>query len=689
MPDRPPAVRLWMALLICCSTLLVAACEDDGPPVVRGVFAKDDHVTVTGGEPFDLLANDRIDGRRVRVVEGDEPANASLTFETSSPWPFYVDGWSPDGRMTTHAPPGTWRWRYRICELVPEGQTARCATATAEVHVVLGPLQLTDDTLTAWHGGPPVNVLDNDIERLADGTTSSLISGRDTVVEPVGTLPAALKLSPSGDLTLAEGSPPGSMHRFEYRVCPLEGGGPCAQAKASVTVAATTRLSMWTPYAFYAQVGSQNMSWTELPNPFPDSTRGVAGEMTLAGTGQVALSTVVGSELVPGDPFDLEPGRSIDARSLGLGGSWGWYPPDGSSVTLRAGSANWAAAHDATGQVRAVSDWAAIYPYFDYLPEIPPAEPNTRAELLAADVLVLRFSDGSMVASLSGATLRLKAGGAGVAPADLPASARMLRYDATANVWRPGGTAQRLVVGGDTFYEGPIDRPGVWAIGRIVPATKLHGCVRDTHQRPVPAAEVVALGPVVRSVGRTDDTGRFTLVVPQGLALDVASAPRATRFGSAELQRGVSLGPLNAETTLTDCLPAATLPPLTLNFQAALIWIEHWGVTAVDMALDAPNGSRSTFAGPIAQPLIGTYRLYHARTKASDMDSTPPLVIAAPGRPPERVEVARPLDGEPGFWHLVDIDVATDCSVTVHRVGAAVDALPPAAATAGRPCRPP
>ncbi len=263
-------------------------------------------------------------------------------------------------------------------------------------------------------------------------------------------------------------------------------------------------------------------------------------------------------------------------------------------------------------------------------------------------------------------------------------AANLYRFDPSSGRWVQNGTA--TISGG--AYNAAVTTFGQWMVG--VPITSpvtVTGCVRDDND--VPAANVRVELEGISYTGTTQATtnaqGVFTLSARQGSRVIVAGRRGALLTNS--VAKDVTTGAADISPCLT--LPLSNAATMRLTWGAA--------PTDIDSHLRTPDGAHIDFTsggsltqqpfasldvddvtsfGPevttVRRPRAGIYRFYlHNFSRSRD--------LSAPGmtESPTRLElnylgrtvVFSPPNGEGSaqWWHLFDLQIAPDCTMTLYR----------------------
>ena len=207
-----------------CSVSVATACSTAVATItlVPTVIANNDAANLsTAGGAVTVLANDTIDGVAATV------ANATVSIVSNGG----LTGVSVNAASGVLAVPaftaGTYVVAYRVCATV---SPTTCATATASVTLTTA-LVLVNDTASLPSAGGTVPVLANDT---INGVAANSGNVSVTIVSNGGLV--GLTVNGSGALVVTTN--PAATYGVTYRVCDLLSPTQCANATASITVAA-------------------------------------------------------------------------------------------------------------------------------------------------------------------------------------------------------------------------------------------------------------------------------------------------------------------------------------------------------------------------------------------------------------------------------------------------------------------
>lgn len=330
---------------------------------------------------------------------------------------------------------------------------------------------------------------------------------------------------------------------------------------------------------------------------------------------------------------------------------------------------------------------------------------NLGAPLETFGSVMLSNPAGAQIAAAAPAVLRIPVSTRTGAPTS---PARLFYLDAASATWVEEGTATVVNDPAGSYYEGTVARFGHWMVGELLasPVT-VRGCVVDDAGSPVADARIVAEGISYSALayGNTNATGDFALPVKSNSQVIV------TGRRGAILTNAMTASITTTDVTLTPCL---TLP----SSNAATVRLT-WGASPsdIDSHLHVPGGTHvfygsrgsltaepfsnldvddTTGFGPeittIRRPKVGLYRFYlhnFSGTFSPGMTGSPTRVeLNYAGR----VVAFTPPAGEGSniYWHLFDLQIGADCSMTLFRYNRFRDDQPanPNASTTAQSCVP-
>jgi hypothetical protein len=260
-----------------------------------------------------------------------------------------------------------------------------------------------------------------------------------------------------------------------------------------------------------------------------------------------------------------------------------------------------------------------------------------------------------------------------------PATAALYRFDPVSGRWVQAGTA--TLSGG--VYAATVDAFGQWMVGSpIASPVAVTGCVNDDNGAPAANVRVEADGSTYSgtSAATTDAQGQFTLLAKPGSRIVVSG-----RRGSF-LTNATSVGP--ASFAISPCLTiplsnAATMrltwgpQPLDIDSHlrtpdgAHVDWTSKGSLTQAPFSsldVDWTTGS-GTEVTTIRRPRVGIYRFYLHNFSQSfnpGMTGSPTSVeLNYVGR--TVVFSPPPGEGSALWWHLFDLYVAPNCTMTLYR----------------------
>jgi hypothetical protein len=262
-----------------------------------------------------------------------------------------------------------------------------------------------------------------------------------------------------------------------------------------------------------------------------------------------------------------------------------------------------------------------------------------------------------------------------------PGTANLYWFDAANGVWVQQGTA--TASGGN--YTAPVTRFGQWMVGAAIasPVT-VTGCVVDDSGGPAQNVrmEVEGISYSGTAQATTDAQGRFSLPARQSSRVIVSG--RRGPFLTNSVARDVGASTVD----ITDCLTVPSANAATMRLT--------WGASPsdIDSHVRTPDGAHVYFAsqgslsaapfasldvddvtgfGPevttIRRPKVGIYRFYlhnFSRSFTPGMTGSPVrLELNYAGRPV--VFSPPPGEGSALWWHVFDLYIAGDCTMTLYR----------------------
>ncbi|HJV59917.1 MAG TPA: hypothetical protein VJ743_03170 [Albitalea sp.] len=267
-----------------------------------------------------------------------------------------------------------------------------------------------------------------------------------------------------------------------------------------------------------------------------------------------------------------------------------------------------------------------------------------------------------------------------------PATANLYYLDSSTASWVQDGTATLVATDpAAAYYQGNVSRFGQWLVAQpIASAVQIQGCVQDDSGAAVANARITAEGISYTGLAyaMTDAGGLFSVPAKPSSQLLVSG-----RRG-AVLTNAASVATLGANVNLSPCL---TLP----SSNAATVRLT-WGASPsdIDSHLLVPGGFHVYYAskgqltgepyasldvddvtsyGPeittIRRPKVGIYRFYlhnFSGTFSPGMTGSPTRVeLNYLGR---TVAFSPPAgEGSNRYWHVFDIEVGANCSMTLYR----------------------
>ncbi len=300
--------------------------------------------------------------------------------------------------------------------------------------------------------------------------------------------------------------------------------------------------------------------------------------------------------------------------------------------------------------------------------------------LEAFGALVLSNSEGVAFGANSAARLRVKVD----TRSDVrPLTATAYHLDTTTGYWTAAGPATLDASG--AYYEADIDRFGQWLVAQVIsqPAT-VRGCVVNDAGVPVANVRIVLEG--------ISYSGASYVTTNAGGAFEVNARPNSRVLISGR-QGPVLTNAVSAESGQLGVLVAACLTLPTAN--AATVRLT-WGRAPadIDSHVHEPGGEHVYFAslgsltggpnvqldvddtnsfGPeitsIRRPKVGIYRFYlhnFSGTFSPGMTGSPVSVeLIYLGRTVVFTSPVGEVDNR--HWHLFDLEIAEDCSMTLYR----------------------
>jgi hypothetical protein len=268
--------------------------------------------------------------------------------------------------------------------------------------------------------------------------------------------------------------------------------------------------------------------------------------------------------------------------------------------------------------------------------------------------------------------------------ASAPPTANLYRFEPISGLWEQQSGSATLSGGA---YTGTIGAFGQWMVGApIANPVAITGCVNDDTGAPAANVRVEAEGITYSgtSAATTNTQGQFTLVGRP--SVNSPSKVLVSGRRGAFLTNATSVGPTAFSVT----------PCLTLPSTSAATMRLTWGLSPLDIDshLRTPDGAHVYFSskgsltqapfssldvddtdgqGPevttIRRPRAGIYRFFlynYSRTLTPGMTGSPTRVeLNYAGRP----VVFTPPAGEGSalYWHLFDLYIAPNCTMTLYR----------------------
>lgn len=106
-----------------------------------------------------------------------------------------------------------------------------------------------------------------------------------------------------------------------------------------------------------------------------------------------------------------------------------------------------------------------------------------------------------------------------------PATIPLFYFDDARGFWVEEGEATLVQEGGQYFYRGTVTHFTTWNADRVYETVNLRGCVRDSSNKPLANARIIASGRdyIGQSTGYSDSTGAFVLPVRMGSSILLTS----------------------------------------------------------------------------------------------------------------------------------------------------------------------
>jgi Carboxypeptidase regulatory-like domain len=263
-----------------------------------------------------------------------------------------------------------------------------------------------------------------------------------------------------------------------------------------------------------------------------------------------------------------------------------------------------------------------------------------------------------------------------------PATVNLYRFDPGSGRWVRAGTA--TLSGG--AYTATVTAFGQWMVGAsIASPVTITGCVNDDAGAPAANVRVEAEGISYSSIAQatTNAQGQFTVTGRPSSRLLVSGRRGAFLTNAASVDVG-TVSAFNITTCLT--LPSSNAATMRLT----------WGASPsdIDSHLRTPDGSHVYYGskgslaatpfssldvddvtgfGPevttIRRPRVGIYRFYlhnFSQTFSPGMTGSPTRVeLNYVGR--TVVFSPPPGEGSALYWHLFDLYIAPNCTMTLYR----------------------
>ncbi len=288
---------------------------------------------------------------------------------------------------------------------------------------------------------------------------------------------------------------------------------------------------------------------------------------------------------------------------------------------------------------------------------------------------------------------------------NVPATIPLFYLDDSTGRWIQEGQATLVTNGSNPYYEGSVSRLTYWNADLVTETIAVTGCVKNDAGQPVANAFVESDGIDYSgsSQALTATDGSFQIPIRK------SGKATITAFIGSQLTNTVTAGPAAANIALDPCL-VTTTP--TGGFNIKLTWGES--PNDLDSHLFTPNGDHVYFGaqgsltalpfasldvddlvrfGPevvtINKLMQGTYR-YVVHNYSRRNDSNIPNITGSPGRV-ELIQSGNTTVFSPPvnegiriWWHVLNIVVDAQCTVSVTPVNAWLDQAPTPSA-AGTP----
>lgn len=266
---------------------------------------------------------------------------------------------------------------------------------------------------------------------------------------------------------------------------------------------------------------------------------------------------------------------------------------------------------------------------------------------------------------------------------NIPPLAALFRFDESTGFWVNEGTATLAGAAPAQYYTGAVTQPGTWAVGGVLEAVQVTGCVQNTLGQRVSRARVESDGVNYSSTtsALTDSNGNFSIAVRSDAESIVYArwGRRVSNYVEVETEKV-------PKAIDTGCLILADAISIKLN----------WGADPVDVDshLITPHGTHISYLNLGSLPGLpyaaldhddttsngpeivsvrrvvrgGIYRYYvanYSRTYAPAMTGSPVRIeVSAAGY----TSIFTPPAGEGfnDFWHAFDIVVDADCNISVN-----------------------
>lgn len=689
-PLRRPTSRRSLGLAWCLAALL-GACGGGGneaaPPAVTAITAASDTFSVDVGQTAQLLANDRLGSAAATAGTG---GNVVFTL-TSGALPAGVTVDNGTVSVAGGALPAVLNIGYRLCEAASPNN---CATAAAQITIPTPPIVAAADTFSLA-AGQSGDVLANDT---LGGTPAT--AARVTTTATVA-LPTGVSLSAAGLVSVAAGATPGSL-ALGYRICQTVVPSNCATATATIVVPAAGAI---TGRAVDSATGlgvsgvtvavGGLSAVTDATGAFMLSGVGAAERLTVTFTASTHAETARIASVTAATTSDVQ------ARLVRVGTTADLPIGSGGPVTMAGSPAQ--VILPAAGVQRA----DGTVPTGTMRVRMTPIDPASDTSVMPGDfstvvagAAVPIESFGALnvtLADSAGTALNLRPGQSATVRIPVasrsntvPASIPLFYFDNTSGRWVQEGMATLTGTAPNRYYQGTVTHFSTWNADQVMDTVRITGCVADATGQRVAGARVSSDGVDYSgtSTATADSAGNFTI------ALRRSSVATLVAQSGTRLSNTVRFSGSANDSTLSPCL---TLGQAGAGLTMKLTWGAR--PSDLDSHLYTPSGaqvyfsSRGSLAGApfanldvddtssygpevvtISRLMVGTYtyfvRNYSGYSSGPIAAASARVELSIPGRAVELV--TPPATGElssTNYWVLFALDVDTQCSVTVRRLG--------------------